>query len=237
MKVDFTRLQKIIADNDSKNKIANSTSVCLDEYMNYITNYLLKCKELNEEELAMLVISEQNWLIRRDFFASKAPVDIGDIFYADLGKNYKPECSYGHPVLVMEIIGNMVFVVPVSSSPDKIKEAYHPIDNKDGNTNLRKVTDREGFKSDCTLLLSNARTISGGRLLEKKENIFNSDRGKELFEEIKNTMLLGYFPKQKILMDKLKTENDKLTKENEGLKDDIESLKKQILELQSQEKN
>ena len=189
VKVDFSRLQKIIADDDSKGKIANNTSICLDEYMNYITNYLLKCKELNEEELAMLVISEQNWLLRRDFFTSKATVDIGDIFYADLGKNYKPECSYGHPVLVMEIIGNMIFVVPVSSSKDKIKEAYHPINNKDGNKNLRKVTIEEGFNSECSLLLSNARTISGGRLLEKKENIFNSDKGKELFEEIKNTML------------------------------------------------
>lgn len=236
MKVDFSRLQKIIADDDSKNKLSNNASVCLDEYMNYITNYLLKCKELNEEELAMLVISEQNWLLRKDFFTSKATVNIGDIFYADLGKNYKPECSYGHPVLIMELIGNMIFVVPVSSSKDKIKEAYHPIDNKDGNTNLRKVTAEEGFKSECSLLLSNARTISGGRLLEKKENIFNSEKGKELFEEVKNTMLLRYFPKQKIKMDKLITETERGIKENKELKDEIETLKKQIVELQTKGK-
>lgn len=235
MKVDFSRLQKIIADDDSKDKIANNASVCLDEYMNYITNYLLKCKELNEEELAMLVISEQNWLLRKDFFTSKVTVDIGDIFYADLGKNYKPECSYGHPVLVMEVIGNMIFVVPVSSSKDKIKEAYHPKDNKDGNMNYRKVTSEEGFKSECSLLLSNARTISGGRLLEKKENIFSSKNGKELFEEIKNTMLLGYFPKQKIKMDKLFTETERVSKENKELKDEIEALKRQIFELQTKE--
>ena len=52
----------------------------------------------------------QNWITRRTYTTCHDLIDIGDIFYTDLGINYMPEFSYHHPVIVLEKVGTMVLV-------------------------------------------------------------------------------------------------------------------------------
>lgn len=70
------------------------------------------------------LIGLQNWFFRRNFTSTKICISISDIFYADLGINYKPEFSYHHPVVILEKIGGMYLVVPVSTTPDNIKKRF-----------------------------------------------------------------------------------------------------------------
>ena len=149
MKINFESLRNIIRDRHNKNKNTSDSAVCLNEFLNLEVNSVEEIRKMRQDESANFIMSLQNWFLRRNFTSTKICISIGDIFYADLGINYKPEFSYHHPVVILEKIGGMYLVVPVSTTPDNIKNAFHPIDNPDGNKMMRKVYGNDmGDKSD-----------------------------------------------------------------------------------------
>lgn len=210
MKVNFAKLKKVIICPEAKVRCGNESSEALSEFTAFLTNYIQHAHEIKEEELAMLIMSMQNWVIRRNYTTCKVPVRVGDIFFADLGNNYKPEFAYPHPVLILEKIGGLYLIVPTSTSPNLIQNAYHPIEQKDGMHFLRKVKQEDGFEQDCVLLLSNIRTISPGRLLEKKGRIHSVFGQDSLLQEIKMQAMQLCFPKQYLEFQKLKEQCAKL---------------------------
>lgn len=220
--IDFQALRNIIRDKSNKSKNSIESVVCLREFLNLLENILENNKILKQDEAANFIMSTQNWILRRGFTSCR-DVNIGDIFYADLGINYKPEFSYHHPVVILETVGNMVMVVPVSTTEANVKEAYHPIDNPKGSKFMRKVYGKDyadksdGFEKTGAILLADVKTISKGRLISKKGNLKNINHDTSLFKEIKNSVFKMCFPKENIAMYKLMAENTKLKSENEKL--------------------
>lgn len=179
MKINFESLRNIIRDRHNKNKNTSDSAVCLNEFLNLEVNSVEEIRKMRQDESANFIMSLQNWFLRRNFTSTKICISIGDIFYADLEINYKPEFSYHHPVVILEKIGGMYLVVPVSTTPDNIKNAFHPIDNPDGNKMMRKVYGNDmgdksdGFEKTGAILLSDIKVISAGRLISKKGKLKN----------------------------------------------------------------
>ena len=196
-RVDFGLLDKIIKDESAESRCAGNSSICLSQFINIISNITSQANDFTESDLALLTKSLQQFLHRRFFTSCKEEIKVGDIFNIDFGINYEPEMSYNHPGLILEEIGDLVLVVPTSTSSKKLQNAYHPIKNKNGNWYYYEVDKNDGFAERCVLILGNVCTISKGRLLEKKGHL-TCDISDEnsLYREIRNIMLQHLFPKE-----------------------------------------
>ena len=220
MKINFESLRNIIRDRHNKNKNTSDSAVCLNEFLNLEVNRFAKL------------------VFRRNFTSTKICISISDIFYADLGINYKPEFSYHHPVVILEKIGGMYLVVPVSTTPDNIKNAFHPTDNPDGNKMMRKVYGNDmgdksdGFEKTGAILLSDIKVISAGRLISKKGKLKNINLQDSLFKEIKNTIFKLAFPKENIRLYKINNEFTSLQQKYTELEHNYNVLKQEHDTLQ-----
>lgn len=87
-------------------------------------------------------------------------------------------------------------IIPTTTSPQLLADAYHPIDNPTGNKFLRKVGAAEGFANPGVLLISNMRAISRGRLLDLKGVMTGVTDKSSVFWEIKNRAFEFTFPKK-----------------------------------------
>ena len=134
---------------------------------------------------------------RRTFTGCKEDIQVGDIFNIDFGINYEPEMSYNHPGLILEEVGDLVLVIPSSTSSTKLSNAYHPVKNKNGYWYYYEVDKSDGFAERCVLILGNVCTISKGRLLEKKGHL-TCDIADEnsLYRNIRNIMMQHLFAKE-----------------------------------------
>lgn len=196
-RVDFNALDKIIRGDSSETINAGSSSVCLSQFLNMISNFTSKANDFTESDLSLLTKGLQQFFNRRTFISCKENIQVGDIFNVDFGINYEPEMSYNHPGLILEEIGDLVLVVPSSTSPTKLANAYHPIKNKNGYWYYYEVDNSDGFAERCVLILGNVCTISKGRLLEKKGHLtcdINDENS--LYREIRNIMMQHMFSKE-----------------------------------------
>ncbi|RXT03563.1 type II toxin-antitoxin system PemK/MazF family toxin [Ammoniphilus sp. CFH 90114] len=200
MRIDFTKLRRIISSSTSASRNAIDSSESLSEFTASIANYIEHNHRIKENEMAMITMSMEDWRRKRNnrTYSGSDPIKIGDIFYADLGLTYSPELAYNHPVVILEQIRGLYLVLPVSTSHDSLTKAYHPILNPTGKKFLRKVlaSEGEGFLEDSAILISNMRTISPARLHgDKKGSMNNVTDPSSLFQEIRNTAFKMAFPK------------------------------------------
>lgn len=196
-RVDFNALDKIIRDNSSETRNAGSSSVCLSQFLNIISNFTSKANDFTESDLALLTKGLQQFLNRRAFTGCKENIQVGDIFNVDFGINYEPEMSYNHPGLILEEIGDLILVVPSSTSSIKLSNAYHPVKNKNGNWYYYEVDKSDGFAERCVLILGNVCTISKGRLLEKKGHLTcDITDENSLYRQIRNIIMQHMFAKE-----------------------------------------
>lgn len=230
MRIDFNSL-KGIASTRNSNPVKNSSD-CLFEFTSLLSNLIAEGQTLTEEEMAFFIMSMQNWIRRKSFtkYFSKSgdsTINLGDVFFADLGIAYKPEIAYTHPVIILEKVKGYVLVVPITSSTETVKNAYHPDDNPQGDKKFLKIKESEGVEKDCAAILTQIRTISPGRLLQKKSTL-----SKDVFDIVKdktfyysNPIKFSEFNKNLKLIDELNAELiDKNNKLDAALKE-IESLK------------
>ena len=236
IKPDFNRL-KVTLD---KTKKAGDSELGWREFLVAVSYFTNLCSyRIMEDEIVDITKSIQNWNLKKDNAKYliknslgnfiEGQIKLGDIFLADLGINYKPECAYVHPVLILEEIGSMVLVIPTSTNSDKISTGYHPIDNISGKWYHRKVYNADGFDDTCVLLLNNLKVLSKGRLLEKKGQL-NENITKEtsIFYELKNTIFEHYLPKQYINFLKLSDENKRLLEKISELEEQNQMLLNKI---------
>lgn len=213
--VDFKKLDQVIKNNSSETRKAGNSSICLSEFLNIISNFTSKVNDFTESDLALLTKSLQQYLNRRTFRTCKEDINIGDIFNIDFGINYEPEMSYNHPGVILEIVGDLVFVVPTSTSNTKLDNAYHPVKNPGGEWYYYEVDKTDGFAERCTLILGNVCTVSRGRLLEKKGRLTcDVCDDNSLYRQIRNiifTHVFGYeYSRLKGNITELEKENFKL---------------------------
>lgn len=198
--INFGTLKRISSDSRSSSVKSINSNECVENILKITHNLNEMLIDLSADECAMIIMSLQNWINRRHYNVCRKTPKIGDIFFADLGNVYDPEFAYPHPVLIIAKMGHYFLVVPVSSSPNNISTAYHPIDNITGNKYMRRVLKGDGFACDSALLVSNFRTISGGRLLAYKERLNDL----QILDDIKDVIFNHIFSKKRIEMQKLK---------------------------------
>lgn len=255
--IDFGKLQSVVRDPKSITRNVKNSNRCYPEYNSLVSNYMVKHNSFKEKESALHIISMQNWIQRKETTTSAITIDYGQIWYTDLGSNYKPECSYLHPAVVIEMIGNMVLVIPSTTSALLVADAYHPKDNPSGNKFYRKVGVSEGFAGTCVLILSNIRAVSKGRLIDLKGTMpgVNDPKKSSVFWEIKDRCFQFAFPKKHIEIyqltqtnqqleqdfntlqaekDQLELDKSTLQTENEKLEQEKNNLENKILELQKE---
>lgn len=242
---DFKKLSDPFSD-----KIKGGESeICWREFLLCNYNFINHCSyKLKENELSMLICSLSTWMKKSNFTQYKTydntknmmiekEINIGDICFADLGINFKPECSYAHPVLVVEKVDNLLVVIPTSTNKEKIQNAYD-FENKTGKWFYVKANKSNGFNGECALMLNNLKTISKSRIIEKKNIIDNGNfKDGSLFYNVKELLFKNYFPKHNIklynTLVKLSEKEDEISK----LHNEIDELKKEIKLLKSYREN
>lgn len=227
-RVDFAKLRSVISKANSSSTSANTTSDSLNELMNVICNFIPHAKDLSELELSMLVISLQDYLNNRKKIGNRHsddPINVGDIYLADLGLNYAMEIAYSHPVIILEIIDDMVLVAPTTTSDEFVNSAYHPNDNSEGNSSYRRINKGEdGLLETSAVILNNVRTIYNYRLAKRVGKMTNITDEGSIFSEIKTSVFKVHHPE---ILKYIKSIED----ENENLKIKIDDLENEVLEL------
>lgn len=232
--IDFAKLQSVVKDRASITRNVKDSKRCYPEYNSLVSNYMVKHNTFKEKESALHIISMQNWIQKKELTTSATPPDYGQIWLTDLGSTYKPECAYTHPAVVIEMIGNMVLVVPSTTSPQLLADAYHPTDNPNGNKFYRKVGAPEGFAIPGVLILSNIRAISRGRLLDLKSVMPGVNNKSSVFWEIKNRAFEFSFPKKNIEIYKLTKATQQLEQDKNILQTDKDQLEQERNNLQAE---
>lgn len=230
--VSIETLRDIAGSEKAKKTFVKDISVTHNQYMFMVSDFIRYCSRLKEEEFALLTISLHNWMNRRHIIKFGEKLEIGHIVHTDFGMTYSAECSYPHPCIVLEIVGNMVFVVPVTTSKEKLSKGFHPIKNPNGNKFIRVIKDGEdGFTYESAVLLSNASSISMGRLINIIGKMNNVNDENSIFREIKSKIFKSYFKKENSNTIRLESENAamkevilNLQKEKEALIREIESF-------------
>lgn len=232
MYINYEKLAAIAINPDSRSTMANDTSEVLACYMQLLSNLIYASERLSESEMAMIIGSLNRWVTKKDISVGRS-YGIGKIVQMEWGANFSPELSYKHPAVIIEEWKNTVLVIPTTSAPSKIANAFHPIDHPDGKWYYRKVGTTEGFAHDCALILNNAKIMAKARITSVSGSITgNLNDETNVFREIRKTMIKNFFSKEWVEYQKLvktyeqeKQERNKLQEAYDRLLEENEMLK------------
>ena len=259
MQIPIRELKTQLRNNidECKNTLSYENITVSKSIFGLFSKLINKFERTKSYQTGLFIKSMNDWLDRyeqchKPLDAKIGDINVGDIFMVDWNLSYIPELSYEHPCVVIEKVGDFLFVLPVSGQKQYIDMGYHPINNKLGDKNYRIVDTSDGFNKQCVIHINQAKVISQTRILYKMGNLTTDTLGEcKLFEEIKDTMLNTYFPNE---YNKLLEENneykrkldylsiqrkcnqsraDKYRNENEKLKREIEQLKINLSNLEN----
>lgn len=243
MPIDYEILANIAINSTSRTTRANSTSTVLSSYLQLLSNLIHANDKLTESEMAMIVSSLNRWITKKELLNQKH-YGIGKIVQVEWGTNFSPELSYKHPAVIIEEWKNSVLVIPTTSNPSKIANAYHPIHNPAGKWYYRKVGTIEGFAHDCALILNNAKIMSKMRIISVSSSIpgdLNDENN--VFHKVRKTMIKNFFSKEWLDHQKLlqsyeseKQKNAQLQKAYDKLLEEYSILKNADLNIDTLEK-
>lgn len=252
MQIPIKELKQELRNNISecKNTLSYDNVIVSKSIFGLFSKLINKFEKSKSYQTGLFVKSMDNWIDRHD--KENQPLDnkitslnIGDILMVDWNISYSPELSYEHPCVVIGLLDNFLFVLPVSGQKQYLEIGYHPIDKIEGDRNYRVVDVSDGFNKRCVIHLNQAKVISRTRILYKM-GALKTDKNNNcsLLEEIKTEMLNKYFPNE---YNRLLEENSDYRKRNKYLsiqrkcnqsradryRNENEELKKKVCELQS----
>ena len=194
--VNFEDLVNIIKDPDSDSSLCSS-NVCFREFHIVLSNLLLFANELSEREVAYMTRSLQQYILRCNKSQCDIPVADGDIFDIDFGLSYSPEMGYNHPGLILGKIDTLFLVAPTTTQEKRIKMAFHPTDNPNGDWFYYKVGRKDGFAETCALIVGGVRLVSPARLLKKLGKLYEDiSIENSLFKTVRRTAMNKIFEQE-----------------------------------------
>lgn len=164
-RIDYSKLISLAANKDARINLAKDSSDALYNFTMAIGNTIDKSSLWTESEMAMITSSLNRWILHKED-SSNIQYLCGSIVYLDLGMNYSPDLSYNHIALVLEDIGSMVMIIPATSTEKIFESAYHPIDNPNGKWYYRRVSTKDGFTKNCSLILSNLKIVAKSSIIK-----------------------------------------------------------------------
>ena len=237
MQINYERLATIATNPKSRSRMANDTSEVLSSYMKLLSNLIYATEKLSESEMAMIINSLNRWITKKDYSDNRT-YGIGKIVQMEWGTNFSPELSYKHPAVIVEEWKNTVLVIPTTSTPAKVQEAFHPVENPEGKWYYRKVGIEEGFAHDCALILNNAKIMSKARITSVSGSITGNLNDKEnVFREIRKTMIKHFFSKEWIEHQKLAQAYEEEQNKTKELQENYNKLLKDYNTLKSADNN
>lgn len=91
---------------------------------------------------------------------------VGKILKIDFGKTYLRENGLIHYAICISEYKEKYCVIPMTTSNDEIKAAYHPEFRPTGEKRLYLLKKSEGNSKDAALYINDLKFISAGRIIE-----------------------------------------------------------------------
>ena len=160
------KLLKNLKECDKEKDIYVSEEV-LNEYINetYGIYQEMPCKDA-----LVSMLSEQNYRQRHKASGCEELgvwVRVGDICYIDFGLSYLNEAGFQHFGLVLKIVNNKAFVIPMTSNEKTYKDS---ISNYRKN-HLMPIGKVRGMNKNSVLFLNDAKFINTARIIDVKAYI------------------------------------------------------------------
>jgi len=180
---DSEKLKNIIYSEKAKEKKLDARAYddCLLEVTVVLKEFFDFIYTEKAETAANGLIALDSWISNRQsgLFKTRG-LAIGQVYMADLGLGYDCESGYFHPVIILEIIGSTVLVLPVTSSKNQV--------NSIGKNRYIKLIEKTDFEKqslsldvDSVAIMSNLRALGPNRLSAFIGTI-NADKTKEIKE-------------------------------------------------------
>lgn len=251
MQIPIRELKKELRDkvDECKGTYTYDNVIISKSVFGLFSKFINKFEKSKSYQTGLFIKSMNDWIDRQD--NESQPLDnsiksilVGDIYMIDWNLTYSPELSYEHPGVVIGIIGDFLFVLPVSGQKQYIEIGYHPVNNITGDKNYRIVDESDGFSKQCVIHINQAKVISKTRILYKIGELQVDENGScNLMEEIKTTIFNTYFS---VEYNKLLEENSEYKRQNlflseqrkrnqsraDKYRNENELLKKKISELE-----
>lgn len=157
-------LSKNIPDN--KNKLAIDSEICKNELDKYLDNFREHLLSLSIYDMSSLLIAEQDWISRYKNNKTISESLIGKILKVDFGKTYLLENGLIHYAVCISECNGKYCVVPMTTSTDEIKAAFHPDFRPYGEKRLYLLKKNDGNAKDAALYINDLKFISSGRIIE-----------------------------------------------------------------------
>ena len=177
-----------------KSLLNNDNEECFDqtithEYKNIVDDLL---KNSTKKQIVHSLISDINFYERKDSTLTSFQRNVreGDLVIIDFGKQYRYECSYVHPALVVAKMNNKVMVVPMSSNDKMLEKALYL---KKDNLCPLLSSGEKNIDKHSTLILNDAKWIAPTRVLQQIGTI---DTNSTEFKIIKQKLIDIIFGKE-----------------------------------------
>lgn len=156
----------------------------LETYRKYI--YLLPPYYIRKECISGLnrMCRQKNWSCE----SLNMTVSIGDICYMEFGQAFINEAGYQHFGLVMGIFNYKLFVVPMTSNFEIIRQARNI--NLFGKRHLYYIGKIPGLNKSSVLFLNDCKYVNSARIISINGHI---DPSSAMFKEIRNLIIKETF--------------------------------------------
>lgn len=220
--LDYSKLQPLSANNtQNKQNKAIDNEDCKAELEKYLENFKTYMLSQNVYDMSSLLIAEQDWLRRHSTPKVFSECLVGKILRVDFGKMYLCENGLIHYAICIAEHQGKYCVIPMTTSNDEIKMAFHPQYRPNGEKRLFLLKRADGNVKDSALYINDLKYISSGRIIKVGNKIAD-----EAYNNIINLVCELLLPNIQTKVIALKTENDVLTEKNKALAE-----KNKLLEL------
>ncbi len=145
--------------------------------------------DLDGKQIEAHLISEANWMLRKKATSCEQfsiNIKVGNICFIDYGTAYLNEAGYQHFGLILSIVNSKAFVVPLSSNPYTLSQAYDEVSNPNGKKHLMKLGKVKGLYKESVLFINDSKFINTARIIDVKAYL--NPKG-EMFKKIKKRVL------------------------------------------------
>lgn len=166
-----------------------STAQLKRQYEFYQQMKIEEIQKLSEGKMISRITSEANWLVRSKYASCVElgiHIRIGDICFVDFGDEaYLYESGYQHFAVILSFCHGKAFVIPMTSNPMMVHQAYDEQKTPEGKKHLMRIGLIEGMTKESVLFLNDGKFINTARIIDVKANI---NKNSELFQEIKKRL-------------------------------------------------
>lgn len=187
-------------------------------------------------EAALIIKANNKYIKSKTQSPNKIRYEKRQLIMVELGLNYN-KLSYKHPCVVLEDLGDRVFVVPCTSGKaPTFKQKPNPETGVEGEEEIRKGylegNESDGFHHLTTIIIKEATCIDKGQIVSTiKEKGKSKKITSDMFKVIHANLHKMLFKWQDFNINKIETELHKTKSELEKAHNDFELIKEQNLKL------